>query len=280
MNTTEEWWDINGTSLNQHGWNIVTVGGARYDLPTRRGDNMVFAYRPGSVHRAKLPDARTITLVMWVAGVEPSSGTNYDNAILRWNDNWDFLRRSVWRADGSQLDLTRRWNLTVSGTPTLVTATAKAEIADAMEPTMTGRTRADFAMTFLLADPYFYGTTVTETCVLSTPKSVVNPGHDFAMHNNVTVTLTGPLTNPRLTNTTATPDVWVQYTGSIPTGDTVVLTVGTFVAVTNHGVNVINNISHSGARFWMGLLPGTNSLTLTATAGTGSATVAFQPPYV
>ena len=43
VNNTEEWWDINGVSLHQYGWSVTTVGGSRYDLPPRRGENMTMA---------------------------------------------------------------------------------------------------------------------------------------------------------------------------------------------------------------------------------------------
>jgi hypothetical protein len=277
--TTTEYWDIDGQSLNELAWNIATVGGSRYDLPVRRGENMTFAYRPGSIHRAKLPDARTITLVMWVAGVIDGDISVVDPAIA-WNDNWDLLRRTVWSATGSQVSLTRRWWLTEGEISSLVSATAKAEIADAMSPTMTGRTRADFTMTFLLADPFFYGSTITTVLDVATPAVIANPGHDTAMYDNFTITLAGPLTNPRLTNATANPDIWVQYTGTIAGGASVTLTPGAFTAVTGAGVNVINNVTHAGSRHWMGILPGNNTMTLSASAGAGHATVAFKPPYI
>jgi hypothetical protein len=280
-NSTAEYWDINGTSLSQYGWSVATIGGSRYDLPPRRGENITLAYRPGAIHRPKLADARVITLLMWVVGMDPATGASTGDQVLRWNDSWDFLRRLVWRADGSQVALTRRWRLTVSGSPAVVAATAQAEISDSMSPTMTGRSRADFSMNLLLADPFFYGPLVTTDFALSTPVVITNPGHDIAAHANLQVDFTGPLTNPRLTNTTPNPDVWVQYTGVIASGQTLRLNVGSFTALrVADGANLIGGISHAGSRFWMGLVPSTNTLTLTASSGSGSAQLRYQPPYV
>lgn len=278
--TTDEYWDIDGVSLNQDGWNIATVGGERYDLPVRRGENIALAYRPGTLHRQKLPEQRVISLSMWTAGIDNVSGYGSD-PVLQWNDNWDTLRRLVWKPNGAQVTLTRRWKLTVASTPTIVAASALAEVSEAMTPSMTGRARSEFQMTFLLADPYFYGTQVTTPIPLSTPTVVTNAGHDAAAHAWMQVDLIGPLTNPKLTNATPTPDVWVAYTGSIAAGQTVTLDVGACTATCAVApTNRINLISHSGSRYWMGLLAGTNTLTLTASAGTGSAVVRFKPPYV
>lgn len=279
MNTTDEYWAIDGVSLAQYGWNIATVGGSRYDLPVRRGENITLAYRPGQVHRPKLADARTIQLIMWVAGVDPATGASTSDPTLRWNDSWDFLRRLVWKPDGSQVVLTRRWKLTVDGTPTITVADALAEISDPMAPTMTNRGRAEFTMQLLLADPYFYGATVTTTVNLGTPVTVVNPGHDIAAHGHLEVDLIGPLTNPVLTNTTPNPDAWVRYNAAIPGGQTVTLTVDSYLAFQG-ATNVIGKVANSGARHWMGLQRGTNTFTLSASAGTGHAVVRYRPPYV
>lgn len=218
---------------------------------------------------------------MWVTGTDPGTGNSVADPTLRWNDSWDFLRRLVWKADGSQVTLTRRWKLTVSGTPALVAADALAEIADTMEPTMSGRQRAEFTMTLLLADPYFYGAEVTTAVPLTTSTAVSNLGHDIAAYGHLEVDFIGPLTNPKLTNYTPNPDVWVKYNGAIGSGNTVRLKVHDFQAnLVSTGANHIDKISHAGSRYWMTLPPGANSLYLTADSGTGSVVVRYRPPYV
>lgn len=285
--TTDEAWEIDGVSLHQYGWNVATVGGSRYDLPPLRGENIRLAYRPGAVHRPKVADSRTINLIMWVSGADPATGNAVNDQRLRWNDSWDFLRRLVWKPHGTQVTLTRRWWLTdpATGNPQLVVASGLAEIADQMPPTMTGRFRADFAMTLLMADPFFYGPEVEVPLVRGQPVSVVNPGHDVSAHTGLEVEFIGPLINPRLTNITADPNTWVQYNGPISTGQSVLCDVGAYQATRlPAGANHINLIRHSGARHWMGLLPGTNSLSLTsgtaATGGYGNARLRYRPPYV
>lgn len=280
-NNTDEYWSIDGVSLHQFGWSVATVGGSRYDLPPRRGDNITLAYMPGQRHRPKLPDSRIINLIMWVTGTDPATGNPTGNPRLAWNDNWDTLRRLVWRPNGAQVELTRRWELTVNGTPTIVQASAMAEVHDTMSPTMTGRHRADFTMTLLLADPYFYGTQQEYTIDVDDSVTVNNPGHDIAGYNHCEITFVGPLTDPKLTNTTASPDVWVRFNGTIADGDSVRLDVANFTATSvSDETNHIGKISYSGSKFWTALLPGSNNLAFDASDGTGSAIVRFRPPYV
>jgi hypothetical protein len=285
--STDEYWDIDGVSLHQYGWSVTTFGGSRYDLPPRRGDNVTLPYRPGQVPRVKYADARTISLVMWLTGMDPATGQMTYDQTLRFNDSWDFLRRLVWKPYNAPVALTRRWNLTIDGTPTLVAATAQAEIADTMAPTMTGRTRADFTMTLSLPDPYFYGAQSETTVGVAENVTITNPGHDVAGYSNFTVDFVGPLTNPRLYAnpvgliwTGTRPGPWVQYTGSIASGAIYRLDVANFLAFNAAtGTSVIGGISNAGARHWLTLDPGDSLVSLAAT-GTGHAVLRFQPPYI
>lgn len=317
---TPEYWSVDGVSLHQQGWSVTTVGGSRYDLPPKRGSNMTVAYRPGQVHRNKIPDARTITLIMFMIGTDPAMGIRpgvnptLDDQRVQWNDNWDYLRRTVAKnyLSGGRVVLTRRWELTAPDFPTvrdtvnptviagdtgtatpnvsrIVTASSYAEMTANMAPAMTGRTRADFTLDFLLADPYFYGPAVSTTRSRSSAGFYVwNDGHDVAAHAGLTIEFTGPLTNPILTNLSTKPDTWVQYTGTIPDGQKLVINPGTFAAIqypttgdTLTGVNKLARISSSSRGYWMSLLPGANQLVFAGTGSTqtGTCTLTFQPPY-
>lgn len=316
-NNTEEWWSIGGTSLHQYGWSVTTVGGSRYDVPPRRGSNMAVAYRPGQFHRRKLPDQRTITLVMFMVGADPANGpgsgfipstqTTVSDQVVQWNDNWDFLRRLVYEnylAD-NRITLTRRWRLTAPtfpttrtgdtiiagdpGTPTsaqsrIVVASTYAEMTGQMQPTMTGRTRADFQMDFTLADPYFYGAQQQLTMNPGDLTYVWNDGHDVAATAGLAIDFVGPLTNPVLRNNAVSPGIHLGYNGTIASGQTVSINVGRYSATqhttsTTTGTNRIANIVATGAESWFALLPQTNKLTFAAT-GSGHALIKWQPPYI
>lgn len=298
-NNTSEYWDINGTSLHQYGWSVTTFGGSRYDVPPRRGENLTLAYRPGAVHRAKQPDQRTITLTMFLVGMVPATGVAPVDQRVQFNDSWEFLRRLVWKYNNNVVTLTRRWFLTFpypgdtstsglsAATPglpatgvNLVVANTSAELSGQMTPTMTGRTRADFSMDLLLPDPYFYAPTITASMNLSTATTVYNAGNDVAAFYGVEIDLVGPITNPTVTNLTT--GTYVKYNGAIASGDSVTLYCSTFQALKTSDANQnrIKYVTHGGARHWMGVIPGVNSLKLTATAGTGTAVIRYRPPYV
>lgn len=291
--TTEEYWDVDGTSLSQLGWNVETVGGDRWDLPRRRGDNVRFAYNPGTSHRNKIADARTISLRMWMVGLQPN-GAVPENMIRQFNDNWEYLRRLVWKANGAQVALTRRRRLT-SAAPVgnldpaaeIEVTTALAEHVGTMTPTMNGRIRNQFVLEFLLADPFFYGPSEATELRTGVPRTVVNTGTDIAAYTRFSVEISdGPVLNPKLTNHSVSPAVVVAYTGQLEIGDVLSLNVSRFQA-RKHNVasgptssNVVGLITHSGARNWFGLMPGPNVLSLTAESGAARALVRWQAPYV
>lgn len=286
--TTDELWSWNGTLLNQPYWNIGTVGGSRFSLPALRGQDIPVPFQAGQQYRKKFPDSRVITLVMWAAGIDQTTGNPAADQRLAWNNNYQQIRAIFWTRDmnGSvQGSLSRSWYTSQQGSPALITATALGEIAGTMEPTMTGRTRSDFSVDILLADPYFYGVPQNQTCVYNTNTAITNFGEGVAgegAQSSFTVKLNGPLTNPTLTNQTA--GASVTFTGTIATGSTnaVTLDIVNYTAFTGAGANVSAKVTHAGARRWMGLLPAANTLKLTSTNGadTGTAVVTWNPPYL
>lgn len=290
-NSTEEFWDWNGTSLNREFWNITTFGGSRQDLPLLRGGNYTVAYRAGQMWRPKQPDQRKITLAMWTAGVSQSTLLPGTDQRLDFNTNFQNLRSLFWTQGnfGSALgSLTRRWRIVQSGVSQLVSGIAQAEIAGTMTPSMSGRTRADFAVDFILADPYFYGVSQTQALPYNSAQTVNNLGDGVVGFGQpsgfggtpFTVQLNGPLTSPTLTNLTTGVSVTVGYT--ITAGHFCTLDVMSYTAVDDTGTSHLGVVSHAGARPWMILAEGNNSLKLTSVNGgdTGTASLTWSPPYL
>jgi hypothetical protein len=244
-------------ALSTPAWNVTTFGGSPRALPPLRGDNQIVPYRPGREPRGKVADARTISFMMWVTGADPTNEYLLsDDQVLSFNDNFHTLRTTVWQSHNSSITLTRRWRLT---TPTGVitkVAEAEAQIGDVMEPTMTGRTRATFSMDLFLADPYFWGGSVTVG-----PGLVNNPGDDIAEYKGMFITLGGA-------GTLSNGPISLTVTG----GGT--LDCENF---TTSGGLPLSGISHSGSKSWFALMPGDNNVTW---SGTGSASITFRAPYV
>lgn len=277
--SSDEFWDIDGVPLNSYCWAVKTVGGSRNGLPPLRGDNKLYPNQPGRSFAPKVPDSRVITMAMWVAGVDPDTGLpSRSSQSIQWNDNWKTLKRLVW-TPRREINLTRRWYENADS-PVLMSATAKAQIAGQMEPAMTGRGRADFAMDLLLADPYFYGTEISMPVPLNQDFVINNPGDDKVSSKHFSITFEGELPNPTLRNVTT--GVWMSVNTYVSLDTHVAVDVSKYTASRSTDGKAINTaISHGGARRWMELEPGNNVIRLeTSVAGSGRAVLKFRPPYV
>lgn len=278
-NSSEEYWDVNGTSLNQYCWAIKTLGGSRLAVPKLRGDNTLLPFRDGRLFRSKYADSRVITLAMWVAGINPDTDmpATYNQAV-QFNDNWKNLQKLFW-SPAKQLTLTRRWWENVNS-PVLREATALCELAGTMDPTMTGRTRADFAVDLLLSDPYFYGPEIFSNLTVGDEVVVVNPG-DISVWTTINIELNGELASPVIFNLSTSPVTWMRVNTAVIT-NAVNVDVGKFtVTNTFDNSSLLSSVTHSGSEAWMKLNPGTNILKLTSNGvGTGNAVLKFRPAYL
>jgi hypothetical protein len=278
-NSSEEFWDINGVSLNQYCWSIKTIGGSRLSVPKLRGDNTLFPFRDGRSFRPKNADSKVITLAMWIAGINPATDQpRSSNQDVQFNDNWNTIQRLFW-SPSEQLVLTRRW-WTNATSPVLKEASALCELAGTMDPTMTGRTRADFVVDLLLSDPYFYGPEVTVNLEPGENVIVNNPG-DVDVWSSITIELDGELVSPTITNTSSVPQVWMRVNTAV-IADPVNIDVGNFTVINSFDdSSLTGSVTHSGFRAWFKLIPGNNTLKLTSIGNnTGNAVLKYRPAYL
>ncbi len=288
MNTTDEYWTVNGTSLNVPGWNISTLGG-RFTVPPLRGEDITYAYVPGEQPGTYLPGSRVLTFQMWMIGANPTTGDMSVDQRRMWNDNWKFLTRLFWEPR-EELTIVRKLLLTDPDTEAgyIQTTTCRGRYAGGLDAQMTGRTRATFTVDVKLADPFFWGDEIETTIEVGDTEVITNPGDFTAGHKNFTVELHGALTRPTLTNFTTNPDVWVHYENVISSGQSLTLDTEAYTAVASApevsipeiSLNRVGYISYSGAHSWMGLKKGANTLGLSAVSGDGHAIVRFRPPYL
>lgn len=270
---TEEYWDVNGISLNNFAWGIEV---ASEGIPPRRGDNWVVPYRHGEIWRPKVYDARDLALAMWVTsgdldGVEAATEQG-QRASLR--ENIEALK-ALFAPIDRQLTITRRIRLPWG----LVSRYCLAECIgtlDFVPDSVPDAVR--FAVELHLADPFWYDLADTTVTVPFAGTTLNNPGTAAARH--MTITLNGPLTNPRLMSTGGGKQIWVSYQGTIASGDYVVLDTHEFTAIHKNGSNQIAAILHSGANYWMELSPGNNGMSFPVGSGTGNAVITFKAPYL
>ena len=148
-------------------------------------------------------------------------------------------------------------------------------------------TLARVIVEFVMPRPFFrLDTAIADntTTINTSPKSmtVTNPG--TIEERDPTITLTGPLSNTVITNTTV--GVSLTYTGTIAGGEVVTISTNSYgeytaTSTAGGGTNVIGNISHNGAAALMVLDVGSNTLSITdSTATTGTVKVSFHAPYL
>ena len=278
----EEYWDVQWTdgqwySLHDYARHVESIYGARTNVPSLRGSNVAVYGKPGQLHQPKMADQRVITLQGWVSNVDETDKPIGDDCGPQGvNTNWRMLRRLLWRENGAQFPLRRRW---VDENGDLVMATAMAEYSGGLDLSQHVIEAGAWTCDLTLADPYFYGEVESTTLAKDTPQLITNIGDVPA--SKIMIEFEDQLQNPTITNSTPNPDVWVRLGSAVASADKVTLDVDAFTAIRDSDdANLIGAVTRSGARPWMVLSPGGNTLTLTATSGSGTADLSWQPAYL
>lgn len=265
-----ETWTIDGVPLDTLAADVQRLDG---DLvPPLRGSDRQYAFRPGAEFRPRVADSRTLSLGLWLLGQDGPGSTsadyqvNYAGAERR-------LRQLLRPDGGGEFEISRTWTDDL-GTHTATGRGVSPGLNRARAGRFAGRVTADIFM----ADPYFYGDPVAVPLAVGTPAAVVNNGDDSTAA--VVLDFAGPLSNPTVTNSTVTPEVWVKAGTDLAAGDGLTLDVlATSILRDSDGANLIGAVTHSGARAWLALRRGANTVTLSADSGAGSAVLTFQPVY-
>lgn len=279
--TTEEYWEVDGVTLNTLAYNIETLSG-RVNVPPLRGTDLTVAYRSGNLWRQKTPGARTLTLGMWVrdSDVDGVAATTDQARRAAYNDNLRTLQRLFFKR--TELVITKRIR-TESG---LLTVSGLGQLSGQMELSPEGYNLGRLVIDFMMADPFFYGSLITSSNIVTGASATVvnNIGDDYA-DRKILVEFhggAGGLVNPQLVNNTTGATISLSA-ASVIIGDTWTVDVENFNAYNNAAPTVtkIDKVVHSGARTFFNLAPGNNSIVLTDdTATTGYAVVKLEPSYL
>lgn len=277
----EEYWDVQWVdgqwySLHDYAYHVESIYGARTNVPPLRGSNVPVYGRAGQLHQSKIADQRVLTLRGWVSNTDDDDQPYPGPCQRGLNTNWRVLRLLLWRQNGSQFPLRRRW---FDENGDLVWAVAMAEYSGGLDLSEHVVEAGSWTCDLTLADPYFYGDEESATLVKDVAQVLPNRGDVAA--SKMTVLFQDQLQNPMVTNSTPNPDVILRVGISIAAADSVLLDVDTFTATReSDGANLIGTVTRSGARPWMVLSPGFNTLTLTADSGTGTAEITWRPAYL
>jgi hypothetical protein len=271
-----ERWSFGGMDWSNYAIAARMIDGAD-DGPPRRGDNVPYSSLPGRRHMNKLDDQRSLGIGLWVFGLNETGTLDEPTEAEQARANLDKL----------QVILGRRYDqFLVRYMPDGSVRTALAECVSwqAYNPKDIGGDAALLGgvATLVLSDPFFYTAEVTDAARIvnanTLPFTLTNPGTEGA--RKVTFDFTGPIVNPRITNTTINPDVYVECLVTVAATKHLVIDCELFTAL-NDSASVVGSIRRSGAYEWMRFDPGDNALSLTSTGWTGATrlTTSYHPPF-
>jgi hypothetical protein len=266
-----ETWTIDGVPLLSLAADVQRIDSAL--APPLRGSDRQYAFRPGAEFRPRTTDSRTITLGLWLLGQDGAGSTPAD-----YEANYAGAERQLVRLlrpdAGREFEISRTWTDDL-GTHT---ATGRGVAPGGPERKRAGRFSGRVTVDIFMADPFFYGSAVAVPLPVGAATVVSNAGDDST--SAVVLDFAGPLSNPTVTNSTLAPEVWVKAGTDLAAGDGLTLDVrATSVLRDSDGANLIGAVTHSGARAWLPLGRGANTVTLSTDSGAGSAVLTFQPVY-
>jgi hypothetical protein len=266
-----ETWAIDGVPLLTLATDVQRID---TDLaPPLRGEDRKYAFRPGMAFRPRVTDSRSVTLGLWLIGQDGSGSTVED-----YMDNYAAAERTLLRLlrpdGGGEFELTKTWTDDL-GTHT---ATGRGVAPGPPQRARAGKSAGRVTVDIGMADPFFYGSVVTVPLTKNVPATVDNPGDEGTVL--VEIDYAGALSNPLVTNSTPDPEIYVKVGTAIALGDTVRLNADlATVTRDSDDANLIGAVTHSGHRAWLRLGRGSNTVTLTADSGAGSAVLRYWPVY-
>jgi len=259
-------WTYGADDYNLATFGKVTLIDDYLGMSRKRGSNQIIPYQHGTVFVPKYYDERT--LVFGIAVIAESAElleTTFDTMHAL------FALRTEQTLTQTREDTTVR--------------TAQASVSGGIDVERVSDKIARVTFEFLMSKPYFVLNEVIadNTITINTnPKAmtVTNPG-TFEERNPTTI-LTGPLENTVMTNS-KNGNV-LTYTGIIASPRVVTISTnssGEYIAVTDLGVNVIGNITHSGSAALMVIDVGDNVFSIADDeATTGTVKVTFSAPFI
>ena len=255
-------WEYKGTNLTTYAYNVQLLGTGA-EVPARRGENIVVPGKTGRHLTTSKPlDERRVSLAMWVKDVNPSTGGSASESQLL--SNLDTLRQ-VFSSSGTGL-----LKHTMGGTARQAAAEVVSSVA--FEPFGTAPYYR-YVVEFSMANPFWRAETARTATgtITSSPQNVTLVNNGTYRCEDGTVQITGQIVDPKFT----IGDDWVQYTGTVSAGGTLVINCGSWVA-TNGTVDVSGDISHDGDLVWLPIPVGT-AVTMVVTGSSIGTAVGGVP---
>lgn len=253
-----------GTSLEDFG--KVTVINEYLDMPERRGNNQTIPFRHGNLFVPKYFNERVFAFGITII---EDSAANLETSL-------DVLRALLSPKTEQTLEMTLESTLVLN-----IQANAnKSMMVNRVAPHIAKVVIELQASSPIWRDVNDIPDNTTTIDTNPTLVTINNPG--TAEERDPTIILTGPLSNTVITNTTN--GCTLTYTGTIASPRVVTIetnATGEYIATDDLAVNVIGNITHSGASALMVLDVGDNDFSIADdTATTGTVKIVFKAPYL
>lgn len=273
MNNTETYWEADGQSLHTFARSIETLSGM--GPPPLRGEDITIASQPGQQWVEKIPDSNTLTLAMWLRGVDQDAGSGASATNKKqYQSNWNDLMRLLW-TPGRQVALRKRFYDGLI----LRQATGRAEYAGGLQPTLIGNSAARCTIDLKIAGAFFYDDNLQTVPLVNGDNNIIVLGN--APTHNIGVTINGARANVRLRNVTHS--VEFTYPRPLLSGHSATIGVLDYEAQHSGGgpaFDSSSDIIHTGAPQWLVLRPGLNVINLSADSGTGSVVLQYRGAWV
>ena len=280
-----EYYVVNGVELATHGYMVSSI---ERGVPAKKGENVGSAVIHGVQFREKRLDVRSETWSVWITDNEPISGSVAVTEAGRrsqFNENYD----TVFNLLGQMPELLTVEHVRVDpNDPTQYSERiGYAEIVGAIT---VGEHRelnySEFSVEVQFPDPRWFSPTSFSTSVayagsnIALPMSASSVGTAPVTYMTITFASTSNLTNPKITNETYPNSLSsVGFTGTIPTGQAVILDTDALTLERN-GANDISKLYRAGSRqSWFELFPINNDLTFSATSGTGTVSISYRKAF-
>lgn len=280
-----EWYDVNGVELATHGYMLSNI---EREIPAKKGDNVGSAIIHGQQWREKRLDVRNETWTIWITDNEPVTGSVASTQAGRrsqFNENYDTVFNLL--NEMPQLLTVTHVRVDPSNPGVYSSRVAYGEVVSAINVSDHRELNyTEFSVDVQFPDPRWFSLTSFSASAAFSGSNIAVPmpasavGTAPSTYMTITFTSTSNLQNPKITNETY-PDSLssIGYTGTIPTGQSVVIDTDALTLEKN-SVNDVSKLYRAGSRqSWFEIFPIANDITFSATSGTGTVSISYRKAY-
>lgn len=289
-----EWYTVDNVEFASHAYWISEVSKGHAG---KKGKDIDIPSIHGSVWREKRFESRTESWTIVITDANPTTGVTAateESRRAQFNENYDAVM-SILNKTGSQLSIKHN-RIDPNNSSLVEVRTAYGEITgdydiDEHKDLLYAQFNVDIEYT----DPRWYDLSTYSPALsasittAASVASITNVADDIGTapvtYMTITFAPTGgnSLINPKLTNSTYSSTSVIGYTGTIASGQSIVIDTENLTMKTGTGTNVISSLYRSGTRQdWMALFPTTNTLTfsVTGTTSRGTCTITHRRAFI